>query len=60
MTPEEVRAIRDQVGGTRVMAERLEVAERTVRYWCLWGVKKRLLVRVVRGLVAMERSGDAR
>lgn len=55
MKPEEVRAIRDQVGGTRAMAERLEITDRAVRYWCERGIRRRPVERMVKGLVD---SGD--
>lgn len=51
MTPEQVKAIRDQVGGTKAMAELLEVSDRTVRYWCERGVKPKPMQKLVRGLV---------
>ena len=51
MTPEEVRAIRDQVGGTKAMAEKLEVSDRMVRYWCVRGIVRKPMARLVRGLV---------
>ena len=52
MTPEQVRVIRDQVGGTKAMAELLEVSDRSVRYWCKDGIKRRAMAKVVRGLVS--------
>lgn len=51
MTAGEVKAIRDQVGGTKAMAERMDVTPRAVRYLCQKGVKRRKLEREVRGLV---------
>ena len=52
MAPDLVRAIRDQVGGTKAMAELLEVSDRSVRYWCRDGIKTRAMAKVVRGLVS--------
>lgn len=51
MTSEEAKAIRDQLGGTKAMAELLEVSDRMVRYWCQDGVKRRSTAKLVRALV---------
>lgn len=51
MTAEQVRAIRDQVGGTKAMAELLDMSERAVRYMLRRGVGKTVMVRAIRGLV---------
>lgn len=51
MTPAEVQSIRDQVGGTRAMAERLHVTDRAVRSMCQHGIKRRSTISQVRALV---------
>jgi hypothetical protein len=50
MTPSGVKAIRDQLGSTKAMAEKLEVTPRAVRYLLRNGVKRRKLEREVRGV----------
>lgn len=59
LEPEDVQAIRDQVGGTRAMAERLDVTMRAVRQQCKRGVKRAKLAREIRGLVESQGSGAA-
>lgn len=54
MTPAEVKAIRDAVGGTMAMAKRLEVTDRAVRYMLRRGVKRPKLERELRGLLPTE------
>lgn len=51
MTPAEVKAIRDQVGSTKLMAELLEVTPRAVRYLLRSGVKRAKLEREIKGLI---------
>lgn len=51
MTPAEVKAIRDAVGGTKAMADRLEVTDRAVRYLLKRGVRRPKLAKEIRGLV---------
>jgi hypothetical protein len=59
MTPSEVRAIRDALGGTKAMAERMDVCDRAVRYHCQQGVKRRKLEREIRGLVEADGVGQS-
>ena len=54
MKASEVKAIRDQLGGTKAMAEKLEVTPRAVRYLLRDGVKRPKLERELRGLVGKE------
>lgn len=51
MTPEEVKAIRDAVGGTKAMAEKLDITDRAARYLLQNGVKRRKTKRELRRLV---------
>ena len=51
LTAAEVKPIRDQLGGTKAMAERLEVTPRAVRHLMRRGVKRPKLQREIRGLV---------
>lgn len=41
MVPAEVRFLRNRIGGTRAMAERLHVTDRAVRAMCQHGIKRR-------------------
>ena len=54
MTPEDIKAIRDAEGGTKAMAERLEVTTRAVRYLCPNAVPRPRLEREIRRLVSTE------
>ncbi len=60
MDSEEVKAIRDAVGGTKAMAERLEVTDRAVRYLCQRGVRRPKLAKEIRGLLKAEKERRAR
>lgn len=51
MTPVQVQAIRDRVGGTKAMAELLELTDRAVRSMCQNGIKRRSTAKQVRALV---------
>jgi hypothetical protein len=59
LTPAEVKAIRDAVGGTEKLAERLEITERTARYFLRNGVSRRSTVSRPKALVAPKRRQPA-
>ena len=51
MTPEEVKAVRNQIGSSKAMAELLGITTRALRYHLRNGVKRKKTEREIRQLV---------
>lgn len=60
MTPEEVKAIRDAVGGNKAMAGLLDVTERQVRYLLKDGASRKKTVKEIRRLVGVKAEESIR
>ena len=56
MTPAEVKAIRDAVGGTKAMAEQLDITERAVRFLLQNGAIRKSTINRLKALAGSKRG----
>ena len=57
LTASQVKAIRDQVGGTQAMADLLDITDRQARNLINKGAKRRSTVNRIKALVSPEKGG---
>ena len=60
MTPAEVKRVRDVIGGTKAMAERLEITDRAVRKLLQHSAKRKSTVSRIKRLVERRDQGQYR